>query len=218
MKNFKEILKKIRDTYNEAMAAPAPAETKSLTLQDGVTVITVDKMEVGGVITPTPSVEGSVTLQDGTVIAHDATGVITSVTPKVEEPKNPDTVEPTLEMSVQTPLQMREFLEKFAAAPVPEGTPTPDLQKMAIVLKAVFEQAFGWELRQAKEKEARDSAIAVYQQGFKAQEEAIKSLLDVVEQFSEQGVAPSVVAEKVDKKFEDMTPLERYRATKKTDS
>jgi hypothetical protein len=203
---IKEILIKLKDTYNEAVAgivapvvaAVEPVAPTSYTLQDGSTVVTIDKLEAGGQVLPAPSVEGSITLQDGTVVAHDAMGVIVSVTPVAA-------AEPVAPLELSTPVQMRAFLDGFAV------DQPADLSKIVTVLKAVFEQAFGWELRQAAEQATRAAAIEVYKSGFSAQDEAIKGLIEAVQKLSEVEIATPLAQ---DKAFEDMTPLEQFRFNK----
>lgn len=187
---------------------PVAAEAVEYTLQDG-TKCTIDKLEVGGavMIAGVAAVDGTYTLEDGTAITV-AAGLITVVTPAAVE-----ATEPT-EMS--TPAQMQAAIDKFAVEAA--AGKVPDVGKLAIVLKAVFENVFGWELRQASEKATREAAIATYQNGFKAltekfnnQQKANKMLVELLEEFMEvETEKPTDVT--LPENFDSLTSLEKRRA------
>lgn len=191
--------------------APAPMAAVEYKLQDG-TAVSIDKLEVGGVVTIAGAVapDGEYCLEDGTCITV-AVGVISAVTP-------PAAAEPVAE-EMKTPVQMQAALNKFADDVVAGGT--PDIKKMAIILKACFEYSFGWQLREASEKDTRDAAIATYQAGFTKMEkelanhkEANKLLLELVEAFSEESKeAPA----ETPKDWEAMSALEKRRFLKQTE-
>ena len=215
MNKFTESLNKVKQFLKDAMdatapvpaaaeAAPAAPVTVDYTLADGTTVVSIDKLEVGGMVTiaGSPVPDGDITLQDGTVISTVA-GAITVITPKAAE-------EPTGEMS--TPEQMRAYLEQFADTPPAAGA-TPDLAKTALILKAVFENVFSWEIRQAKEKADRDAAIAAYQTGFKKQTEALNAVVEMLQEFGEADLAKP--AEETEENWEKMSNHQKFVAQRK---
>ena len=64
-------------------------------------------------------------------------------------------------------------------------------ENLKIVLKALMEYCFGWELREAEQKQIREAAINSYKQGFSAIEKKLENLIkaqtqtiEVIEQFS----------------------------------
>ena len=175
--------------------APAPAAEQEYACADGSKVM-IDKMEVGGKVTKDGEAvpDGDLTLENGKVLTVTA-GLISGITDTkpAEEP-------------LETPEQMRAALQKFE-----EGATAPDMQKMAVILKALFERSFGWELREAQEKALRDQAIAAYQTGFSKQQDALKQLVELVETIADQPTA-----EPLEKpaNWDEMTPLQRFRAAK----
>jgi len=197
-----EIKRMLGFSVEEPAPAPAPVGTV-YKLADG-TEVTIDKLEIGGkvLIGDQAAPDGVHNLEDGTAVTV-AEGVITEVKKAAEDPA------PT---PLETKEQMRAALEKFA-----EGA-APDQANLVVIVKALFESVFGWELRHEAEKAAREQAIAVYKQGFAAQEqiianqkEAITKLTELVEQ-----IAETPAEEKVEDtpEWEAMTPLQRFRASK----
>lgn len=227
----KERLKQIRDAFNAAIApilaaAPTPAPVAPVgsptpfKLQDGsdITIVIDDPAtsalpDAGDavIIAGTPAAAGSYTLADGTVIVVDATGIISAVTP-------PTAVDPnTVPTEMKTPEQMRAFLTKFADDNTPDNTSGmggTDVQKLALVVKALFEDRFGWDLRRAQEEAQKQQAIEIYKTGFSANQVALTSLMEIVEKLAEQEIGEPT--EKTEKAWDDMTPLERYRASKQS--
>lgn len=209
---IKQMLKDAMDAATAAATPPAPAAPAApvdYTLADGTTVVQIDKLEVGGMVTVAGAAipDGDITLADGTTITTVA-GAITVITPKAAE--EPDAAD------MSTPAAMRKYLEQFADTPPVAGAPAPDLAKIALILKAVFENVFSWEIRQAKEKADRDAAIAAYQSGFAAQKLVIdqhaeinKELFAAVELLSgvEIGEAVEDAIE-----WDKMTPLQQFKA------
>lgn len=187
---------------------PVAATATEYTLQDG-TKCTIDKLEAGGIllIAGVVAVDGAYTLEDGTVVTV-AAGVITTV--EAAKPAEPVADE------MKTPAQMQAALNIFADEAA--AGKTPDVGKMAVVLKAVFEYTFGWELRQAAEKATRDAAIATYQSGFKTltekfnnQQKANKMMVELLEELME--VETDTPTEKVlPENFASLTPLQQRRA------
>lgn len=147
-----------------APAVPAPAALATdYPLADGQ-VLTIDTLAVGGIVTISgaPAPDAEYTLADGSVVTT-AGGIITVIVPKVVAAVEPE--------EMKTPEQMQAALQKFA-----DGVVDPNMQKITTILKAVFENVFGWQLREAQEKATRDQAIAAYQQGFAAVTEENKTL------------------------------------------
>lgn len=218
MSRTKEIIKSFRDAYNAVLSAnqPAalpvqqvvtpevepPAALVNYTLLDGTTV-QIDNLEVGGKILPMPVAAGSLTLQDGTVIAFDATGTITNVTPPVDV--NPITVTPS---ELSSPEKMRAVIAKFAMST------NPDIANLALLVKALFESEFKYELQ----RKTQDEALLVYSENFAKQKNiiegqnvAINGLFEVLESLKfEEVTTPTEDTEK-----SGNAALDEYRASKK---
>lgn len=204
-KDAKAILAEIKVLFADTVAVPGPTDYK---LADG-TAVNIDKLEVGGVLTVAgaPAADGEYTLDDGTSITV-LNGVISEVESAVDE-----SAEDAATAEMKTPAQMQAALKKFAVEAA-AGT-APDMSKVILVLKACFENVFGWQIREAKEKALRDAAIATYQDGFKKIEKELATykkanelLIEAVETFGEQSVA-APVEPPVD--WDKMSPLQRRR-------
>lgn len=198
-------LKKLLFGDHEPAPAPAPLPEEmpgtAYKLADGTEVM-VDKLEVGGKVTvgDQPAPDGEHTLEDGTVLATSA-GLITEVR-KVAP----------VEDKLETKEQMYAALEKFA-----EGA-GPDQQKLVVIVKALFENVFGWEIRHEQEKAAREQAIADYKSGFEEQKQKVetlekvnKELFAIVEHIADTEIVPPAEPEV---EWEKMTPLQKFRAQK----
>lgn len=168
---------------------PVPEKLDAVTLKDG-TAVSIDKLEIGGnvLINGVPPADGEYELNDGTNITV-VNGVITEIESAKEEGAEPQ--------DMKTPAGMMNALEKMAAP----GAPAPDMTKVILLLKACFENVFGWQIREAQDKATRDAAIAAYQQGFVAekkriddQNEALKKVLMIVEEIAKLPVAEPVSA------------------------
>lgn len=116
-------------------------------LVDG-SVISADKMEIGGAVTKDgqPAPAGTYELEDKSQITVDAAGLITAITPA-----------PTEETDMSTPEGMKKAYDKFAV-----GTPEERLMNLETLCKALMEYSFGWQLREAQAKQTTDEAIKVY--------------------------------------------------------
>lgn len=146
-------------------------------ISDGST-ISCDKLEVGGVVTKdgVQAPAGEYELEDKTKIMVDAAGMITAVTPYVEQAQVPD---------MTTPAGMLSAYEKFANGQL-------DMAGISTVLKALMEYSFGWQLREAQEKATRDEALKVYQDSMKglpaqvvAQQALLKQMFELVKEIVE---------------------------------
>lgn len=146
----------------ETAPAPAPVAPVKLsyTLADG-TEVEVSELAIGGIVTVAgaPAPAGEHTLSDGTKIVVDEMGVITELTPATAAP------------TPSTPQEMSVLMQKFAT-----GTPEQRLENLEVIAKALFENSFGWELRESTQKAIRDQAMNVYKTGFEAQTTEINQL------------------------------------------
>jgi len=200
--NRKEAIEKIKKlVFGEEVPTPAPAPAAPAVfgteykLADGNSIM-IDKLEVGGIakIGEEVAPDGVHALEDGTSFEIKE-GIIVAVTPKEEEkPAEP------IEMGKEL-----EALNKFA-----ENAPA-EQQPMVTIVRALFENVFGWQIREAQERATREAAIEVYKTGFEKQKEANQELVKLVEFLAEEPVVQPVQAP-VD--FEKMTPLERFRFQK----
>jgi Ethanolamine utilization protein EutJ (predicted chaperonin) len=174
MSNSKDIITGIKKLLfgEEVPAAPvapapvAPAEEKmekEYTLEDGVTIVSIDKLEVGGTVTLSgaPAPDAVHTLQDGTKITT-AAGIITEVKP--------------VEVLAEEPQAAEETAYKVPA-------------EMAAQLSRI---------------EKLEAALA-------KQSEAFSKLFPLIEKMAEVEVEAPVENQK---SWEEMTSLERFRATK----
>jgi hypothetical protein len=100
----KELLTKIRQVFAE-FNAPTPAPAAPVTMSDYELkiggMVSIDKMEVGGVvmIDGNPAIPGELELADGTVLVIGDNGVITEVKPAQEMPEAPGApVAPEMDM------------------------------------------------------------------------------------------------------------------------
>lgn len=155
--------------------APAPAAPAALntdyTLKDGVTAVSIDKLEVGGVvmIAGVPAPAGEHELADGTKVTVGEGGLITAVMPSAAAAPMaaPPAALPIAANS--TPQQqmtaLTAVMKKFAS-----GTPEERLQNLELVSKALMEYSFGWQIREEQEKAARESAINIYKNSLGAAE------------------------------------------------
>lgn len=223
-KNKIELLAKIKQLFNsmpttqEAPApapAPAPATPMVMKTVDGVDV-SMDKMEVGGkcMINGVAAPANTYVFEDGSSVTTDAEGVITMVTPKAVTAPAP-APEQTQQQSTPVATQMSKAKFKFGEdikkaedietlfASFATGTPEERISNLELVAKALMEYSFGWEIRQAKEKQDRDAAIAIYtgqlataQTQLASQKELIGTMLEFVEEFVSAPAGDPPVTEK----------------------
>lgn len=152
-----EILLKVKEFFNE-LVNPTPIQNEVMPIEvetkDGVK-ITVDKLEVGGVamVDGVPAPIGEHTLTDGTVIMVTDNGVIAEIKPKVEEVA-PIVEDKTVDMNAKF-----AAYEKFGV-----GTAEERLANLELIAKALFNNVFGWQLREAQEKNMLETAKTVYAQ------------------------------------------------------
>jgi len=165
MSNSKDIITGIKKllfgempTETVAPAPVAPAEEKmekEYTLEDGVTIVSIDKLEVGGTVTlsGSPAPDAVHTLQDGTKVTTVA-GIITEVKPievLAEEPQKAE------EVAYKMPTEMAARIEKLEAALAKQSDAFaqlfPLIEKMAEVeVEAPVENQKSWEEMTALER------------------------------------------------------------------
>ena len=130
-------------------------ETLATPYADGTYTVTGTKFSftvAAGVIT---SIEDA----DGTGPGEAIKDVEPATPPTPNPAPNPAPNEPAkpATQTQMTPEEMRALYEKFAV-----GTPEERITNLEIMVKALMEYAFGWDLRQAQEKASREAAINVY--------------------------------------------------------
>lgn len=150
-------------------------ELESHVLVDGST-LDVTSMEVGAAVTIGGNMAPAATyvLEDGRSIVVDATGNITEIIAKKPEEMK---TQINLSTDLDTPEKMRDAMEKFAT-----GTPEERIANLEIMVKALMEYSFGWQIKEAQEKAAREQAIATYQQKLSAAEKAHNKQKEINEQ------------------------------------
>lgn len=175
MSSVKEMVAKFKKSFFDQPGQDVNASgttSTEYTLKDG-TAITVDKVEVGGVvlIAGIPAPAGDHELSDGTKITVGEGGLITAVTPVVV-----DTTSNDMSNQTKTPegliQAIKDTVAKFAA-----GTPEERLANLEVIAKALMDYSFGWEIRKSEEEAQRAAAIAVYKTGLvTAQEQVTQSV------------------------------------------
>lgn len=222
----KEIFLKIKAAFDGPAPIPAPAPVpaptptaKTYKLQDGVTEISItqagetpavgDTVMIGGA----PAPANTYTLQDGASIVVDATGLITAYTAAMAAPP------PPAPAPVPAPAQpITLSAEEVAAmyAKFATGTPEERVANLEVMVKALMECNFGYQIRQGQEAQAiqtyKDSlaamqttvetATAQMQSAFEKvesqqaiitkHEETIKGLFELVEKLVELPTADPV--------------------------
>lgn len=201
MSSVKEMVAAFKKTFFDGtpaapVIAPAPiispaALNTDYVLKDG-TAVTIDKLEVGGVVLVAgiPAPVGDHELSDGTKITVGEGGLITAVVPVVTAPAIPD------DMMSKTPegliQAIKDTVAKFAA-----GTPEERLANLEVVAKALMDYSFGWEIRRSEEEAQKAAAIAVYKQGLTTATETVTQSVAAASQAFE------VYKTELDKKVSD---------------
>lgn len=210
----KEILAKVVAVFNApiapavpvapvAAAEPAPVVPvgKPYKTKDGVELSIVQAGEIIGMgdtvtIAGAPATEGEYELEDGSKVTVDAAGAVTAFAPAEPVTTDLSTVPavPAIPAPVvpiaaaeHTPEQFPAMVASFAT-----GTPEERIANLERVAKALMENCFGWQLREAEQKAAADQAIAIYKNGLTTanatmakHEETIKGLFELVEKLVE---------------------------------
>lgn len=138
----KEAIQKIKGLFEveiptvPAVVEPVEAMATEYTLADGVTVVSIDKLEVGGMVTVegNPAPDAKHELADGTCVTT-VSGVITEVEVKEAEPTEP-------EMSAVTPAMMTEMKADFAKQTADQDTLIATLSKDLANQKEITKELF----------------------------------------------------------------------------
>lgn len=189
MSSVKEMVAAFKKTFFDGTPAAAPviapaaapiiapaALNTDYVLKDG-TAVTIDKLEVGGVVLVAgiPAPVGDHELSDGTKITVGEGGLITAIVPVVAAPAPPDDMmNKTPEGLIQA---IKDTVAKFAA-----GTPEERLANLEVVAKALMDYSFGWEIRRSEEEAQKAAAIAVYKQGLTTTTETVQQSIAAASQ------------------------------------
>lgn len=144
------------------------------TLKDGSVIkIDGDEIKEGAAVTDAegnPVKDGDYTLENETVITC-AEGKVTKVVEaaKAEEAKTGTEAE-----------AMKAATAKFGT-----GTPEERIGNLELCVKPLMEYSFGWQIREAEEKAARDAAIEVYTTQMSSQKSEIATLKDQLNKTNE---------------------------------
>lgn len=182
----KEILLKVKALFELPAPAPAPAPVpppvppapvaKTYKLQDGVTEISItqagetpavgDTVMIGGA----PAPANTYALQDGSTIVVDATGAITAYTAAMAAPPVPPPAAPPPAPAVPVTLSAEDF--HAMAAKFGIGSTEERLVNAEIMLKALMECNFGYEIRKGQEA----AAIEAYKEGLAPLQTAVTEM------------------------------------------
>lgn len=149
---------KIKLAADPAPGDPAPSGT-TLTAKDGNIYKTsgepAEGMEIMmvGADGETPAPDGAIELEDGTVL-NVKDGKIETIS---KSPLGPDPL----------PTDNTQKMQALMAGLDPTGTST---DPVVVMLKALMESTFGWEIREQQQKAAREAAIKAYQTQLSAQD------------------------------------------------
>jgi hypothetical protein len=193
--DIKQLLKDIKAKFNGEVtpptapvvpAAPAALATptiKAYKLQDGVTEILIsqasDVPAIGDAVTigGAPAPANTYTLQDGATIVVDATGAITSYTAMAAPPPPPPAPPAPPQPVTLSAEEFEAMVAKFAV-----GSTEERLTNAEIMLKALMECNFGYEIRKGKEA----AAIEVYKETLAPLQISVEAATQKIEsQFSQ---------------------------------
>lgn len=159
----KNLLAKIKEMLSAAEATEQKfAEYK---LQDGTT-ISCDSIAVGEEVTQNgqPAAAGDYILEDGTIIKVDDAGLIVEI-------KEPEAS--TEDLTTQEGI--KKAYDKFANGQM-------NAEQMSVILKALMEYTFGWQIREQQEKATRDAAIKAYQDAIAPMQTQLKKQGEILKQ------------------------------------
>ncbi len=195
------VIQPAQPVVQPAAAAPVTLAAKPYKLKDGTdisisqagdTIAVGDSVIVNGV----PATEGTLMLEDGTTLSIDATGKITLIVQPepVTTDLNTTTLQPTTPAPVivapvlavaipKTPEELKTLLDSFA-----NGSPEERLTNVELVAKALMENVFGWQIREAEQKANAEQAINIYKTGLattqaqlEKHEQTIKDMFALIE-------------------------------------
>lgn len=193
----KSVWEGVKALFIEAPAAPVtPAfSSKVYKTADGteVTVEQAGDVPAAGekvMIAGAPATAGTWALEDGSSLVTDESGLVVSYTAAAPAaPAAPVTPVTQMSQTPQTPEEIKALYDSFGT-----GTPEEQIQKLAIVCKALMENCFGWQLREEQEKASREQALAVYKNGFEKQDEKLTAMFEFFEELIKQPTAAPITA------------------------
>lgn len=111
----KEIIEKLRETFNEIAAPKSTVALMDAVLADG-TPIQVTELAVGGIVTinGTPAPAGEYTLEDGSVLVVGDNGAITEIKPAAATPETAPATPAATDMTEQFSVFQASTNQKFA--------------------------------------------------------------------------------------------------------
>lgn len=197
----KEILLKIKAAFDGTATAPVPPvvpaapaalatpTAKAYKLQDGVTDIVINQAgetpAVGDtvMISGAPAPANTYTLQDGATIIVDAGGVITTYTAMAAPPPPPPAPAPAQPITLSAE-EFAAMVAKFAV-----GSTEERMGNMEVMLKALMECNFGYEIRKGQEAaaiEAYKESLAPLQTSLEAATAQMQSAFEKAEAQQEE--------------------------------
>lgn len=226
-----------------APVVPNALAAKTYVLDNGteISIMQVgDAAAVGDAVTVmgAPLATGTYTLQDGTVMTLDAAGVITEISlpapvttdlTTTPAPATPVIVAPVAASKVEMPTTaegLQKIFEGFAS-----GSDQERIANLEVIAKALFENVFGWQIKETEERLLREQAINIYKEGLKnaqlefaahlkRQADGVAQLFSIVEDISQEPTAePATVPvhkkEKFDRANKRSSTLDRIAAVRR---
>ncbi len=198
----KEILLKIKAVFDAPAVppvAPPPAPpapvAKTYKLQDGVTEISItqagempaigDTVMIGG----SPAPANTYTLQDGATIVVDATGLITAYTAAMAAPPAPAPAPPPAPV-VPVTLSAEDVAAMYAKFAT--GSPEERLANLEVMMKAIMECNFGYEIRKGQEA----AAIQAYKDGLATMQTSVDAATAQMQSAFEKADAQQLIITK----------------------
>lgn len=167
---------KFADTPEPGTGEETAPKSKEYSLADGKKV-SITELKEGGIVSikdaadvETPHPAGDITLMDGTVITVGEAGAITAI-------KAPE-LSPEENMQ-----QMREAYQVFAD---PASTPEQKTDSTSVMLKALMNYCFGWDIRRTEEEATKQQAISAFQTMKSQDEKKDKAIAELKQTFAEQ--------------------------------
>lgn len=218
--NLESIVNAIKEGFASLKLSETPeGESTEVTLSeellaDGTTKVMAESFEVGQALfvvaedgSQVSAPAGEHTLQSGTTIVVDEAGIITEVKEKVEATST------TVEMSKD---EVKDFIASLATVEIPA-----ELEIIRKAVQILFNDRFSWEIQQ-KERESllndfMPQVATTMAKELGKQIESVKTELKAeIEKAKteQQAVALTKAKPENQKKWEEMTPLERFRASK----
>jgi hypothetical protein len=189
----KELLKKLRAAFLGEVTPPAPPAppapptptAKTYKLADGTTEIVINQTgevpAAGDIVTigGAPAPAGTHTLSDGAVIVVDANGAIATYTAMAAPPPPPPAPPAPPQPVTLSAEEFQAMIAKFAT-----GSTEERMTNMEIMLKALMECNFGYEIRKGQEAaaiEAYKENLAPLQTALEAATAKLQAASDKIE-------------------------------------